>query len=99
WYTGSASWMYRLGTEMLLGIQRIGGSLKIEPHVPQDWSDYQINYRFGKTMYHIRVQRGPDDGKGTISMDGNSLPDGYIPLSDDGGMHEVVVRLSMKQGM
>ena len=94
WYTGSASWMYRLGTEMLLGIQRSGDTLKIEPHVPQDWSEYQINYRFGKTMYHIRVERRVDDGEGAISMDGKSLPDGSIPLLDDGGMHEVVVRLS-----
>ncbi|RPJ28424.1 MAG: cellobiose phosphorylase [Chloroflexi bacterium] len=59
WYTGSASWMYRLGTEMLLGLQRTGDRLQINPHIPKSWNEYQINYRFGKTLYHIRVQTQP----------------------------------------
>ncbi|HSL42234.1 MAG TPA: glucoamylase family protein [Anaerolineales bacterium] len=97
WYTGSASWMYRLGTEMLLGIQRTGDSLKIEPHVPTDWPEYQINYRLGKTMYHIRVQRENRDGKGRVIMDGKALADGTIPLSDDGQTHEILVTLDKSQ--
>jgi cyclic beta-1,2-glucan synthetase len=95
WYTGSASWMYRLGTEMLLGIQRSGDSLKIEPHVPKEWHEYQINYRFGKTMYHIRVQC--EAGAGSLSLDGAALAGEIIPLSDDGKLHEIVVRLRTDQ--
>ena len=91
WYTGSASWMYRLGTEMLLGLQRVGDVLKIEPHVPRDWGEYQMNYRFGKTDYHIRVQQG-DHAAGEITLDGKSLADGLIPLTDDGQTHEVLVK-------
>jgi cellobiose phosphorylase len=96
WYTGSASWMYRLGTEMLLGLQRIGDSLKIEPHVPRDWQEYQINYRFGKTDFHIRVQQG-DHADGEVTLDGKRLANGLIPLTDDGQTHEVLVRMSVKQ--
>src|SRR6185503_15899914 len=48
WYSGSASWMYRLGIEMIVGLQREGDRLYINPCVPQDWPEYQINYRFGK---------------------------------------------------
>ena len=38
WYSGSASWMYRLGTEMILGLQRTGDRLHINPCVPKDWT-------------------------------------------------------------
>lgn len=93
WYTGSASWMYRLGIEMLLGLQRIGEQLQIHPHIPKDWPEYQINYRFGKTLYHIRVINQQDAGAKDrkVTMDGKALMDGVIPLSDDGQTHEVVV--------
>jgi cyclic beta-1,2-glucan synthetase len=93
WYTGSASWMYRLGIEMLLGLQRTGEQLRIDPHLPKEWPEVQINYRFGKTLYHIRVlnQADANDGKNRITMDGKKLADGMIPLSDDGQTHEVIV--------
>ena len=93
WYTGSASWMYRLGTEMILGLQRTGDSLKINPSIPKDWTHYQIHYRFGESLYHILV-RQQNNGKSEpnkITMDGKVLKDGLIPLKDDGQTHEVVV--------
>ena len=95
WYTGSASWMYRLGVEMLLGLQRTDHSLKIEPHIPAHWPQYQLNYRFGKTMYHIRVQNAVDGNgqKKKVMMDGRVLTDATIPLQNDGQTHEVVIIL------
>ncbi|MGH2523503.1 MAG: GH36-type glycosyl hydrolase domain-containing protein, partial [Anaerolineales bacterium] len=35
WYTGSASWMYRLGLEAILGLRRVGDSLTFEPRIPR----------------------------------------------------------------
>jgi len=92
WYTGSASWMYRLGTEMLLGLQRTGEYLQIKPHIPRDWKEYQINYRFRKTLYHIRV-KNRQGRKQKVTMAGKVLSDGMIPLVDDGGVHEVLVEI------
>src|ERR1041385_4914502 len=37
WYTGSASWMYRVGLEAILGFTKRGDTLRIEPCVPRDW--------------------------------------------------------------
>jgi cyclic beta-1,2-glucan synthetase len=93
WYTGSASWMYRLGTEMILGLQRVGEHLKVDPSVPNDWKEFQINYRFGKSMYHILVKQ-QQDGKSPITMDGKVLEHGLIPLKDDGQTHEIVVTIT-----
>ena len=93
WYTGSASWMYRLGTEMILGVQRVGEHLKINPSVPSHWAEFQINYRFGSSMYHILVKQPQTEQHGVthITMDGNILEDGLIPLKDDNRTHEIVV--------
>ena len=93
WYTGSASWMYRLGIERLLGITRVGDSLEIQPCIPKDWKGYQINYRFGFTLYHIRVenQNGSNGGMKQIQLDGKDVLDEKIPLQDDGQTHEITL--------
>jgi cellobiose phosphorylase len=95
WYTGSASWMYRLGVERLLGITRLGDHLEINPCVPSHWKEYQINYRFGKTMYHIRVENAEGEGNEVshIEINGEKTSDLKIPLQDDGKEHEVIVTM------
>jgi cyclic beta-1,2-glucan synthetase len=95
WYTGSASWMYRLGIEMILGLQRTGDQLQLNPSIPKDWTDYQISYRFGRTLYHILVKQenAGTREKSQIIMDGKALTDGSIALKDDGQTHEVVITI------
>ena len=43
WYTGSASWMYRIGLESMLGFQKRGNELTIDPCVPTDWRSIESN--------------------------------------------------------
>ena len=95
WYTGSASWMVRLGVEAILGLRREGNNLRIEPSIHKDWKDYEISYRFGRAMYHIRVEnpRGLNHGVGQIVMDGRILTDKNIPLLDDEQIHKIIVTL------
>ncbi|MCG7854156.1 MAG: protein ndvB, partial [Methanosarcinaceae archaeon] len=56
WYTGSAGWMYRLGIEAILGLRKKGSVLKIDPCIPKNWSEYELSYKHGKTVYRIRVE-------------------------------------------
>ena len=95
WYTGSASWMYRLGVERLLGINRVADRLEIRPCIPRGWKRYQINYHFGSTLYHIRVEN-PNGGNCEVSqikINRRKISGSEIPLRDDGKVHEVVVRM------
>jgi hypothetical protein len=87
--------MYRLGIEMILGLQCRGEHLQIHPSIPKEWTHYQINYRFGKSLYHILVkqQRDGTSGANPIVMDGKVLADGMIPLKDDEQTHELRTRL------
>ena len=93
WYTGSASWMYRLGVERLLGISRLDGHLEIHPCIPREWKGYQVNYRFGGSSYHIRIENpnGASCEVERIHMDGSELSKHQVPLRDDGHIHEIVI--------
>ena len=81
---------------MLLGLRRNGDHLQITPCIPKDWPEYQLNYRFGKTMYHIRVENKPNSGLKTnqVLMDGENLKDENIPLMDDQKTHEILIKLA-----
>jgi cyclic beta-1,2-glucan synthetase len=88
WYTGSASWMYRIGLEHILGFTKRGNTLRIDPRVPGSWSEYTIEYRHGGSVYAIKVVQNGEPG---VTVDGRALDGNEIPLVDDGNRHEVVV--------
>lgn len=93
WYTGSASWLYRLGLDRLLGLHREGDYLCFVPCIPSDWQHYEINYTHNRTSYHIQVENQAGGTKGVIKvkLDGMPLVDGRIYLEDDGKLHQVEV--------
>ena len=93
WYTGAASRMYRLGMEAILGLRRVGKALQINPCIPKDWPGYELTYRYGETRYQIRVENSEGINRGVkqVTLDGEVLPEGEIPLLDDGRGHEVRV--------
>ncbi|HEU4455111.1 MAG TPA: hypothetical protein VFR81_18755, partial [Longimicrobium sp.] len=95
WYTGSASWLYRLGVEAIVGIRRRGDALEIDPCIPPEWKELAATYRHGGASYDV-VIRNPDGvsrGIARVELDGRPLVSNRVPLVDDGGEHTVVVRL------
>ncbi len=96
WYTGAAGWMYRVGLEAILGFDRRGNVLRIEPRVPAAWPELTIDYRFGSARYTIVVEepgRFAADTRAEVTLDGRVLDGPDIPLVDDGMDHQVLVRL------
>jgi cyclic beta-1,2-glucan synthetase len=95
WYTGSASWMYRVGLEGILGFTRAGTTLRIRPCIPAAWREYGIVYRHGTSEYRITVTNpdGRESGPVAVTLDGTSLADACVPLVDDGAHHKVEVRI------
>ena len=94
WYTGAAGWLYRAGTEWLLGIRKAGESLTIDPCIPRHWPGFEATYRFGKTQYEIKVDNPASVMRGVsrAELDGKMLT-GSIPLVDDGVTHNVKITL------
>jgi cyclic beta-1,2-glucan synthetase len=100
WYTGSASWMWRLGTEAILGLKPVEGGFMIEPCIPSSWPTYEIVLRARGSTYRIEVDN-PDrvcSGVQRIELDGVVLPSNRITVGDDERDHEVKVRLGTEGG-
>jgi cyclic beta-1,2-glucan synthetase len=90
WYTGSASWMFRVGLETILGFTKRGSSLLIAQRVPRAWKVYAIEYRYGSATYTISVRHADGSAPG-VCVDGRDVPSGEVTLVDDGRRHEVLV--------
>jgi cellobiose phosphorylase len=96
WYTGSASWMYRLLIETLLGANLEGDQLRLEPRMPVSWTTFKIHYRYRQTVYHITIIRHADASSmgNLLTLDGREIPGTTLPLRDDQLEHhaELMVR-------
>ncbi len=90
--------MYRLGVEAILGIHREGASLRIDPVIPHDWGEYSFTYRYGESVYRVKVANpdGVNRGVSTIELDGQLLSEPAVPLVSDGNDHDVYVCMGVR---
>jgi cellobiose phosphorylase len=95
WYTGSASWLYRVALEAILGLRRQDRTLRFEPCIPASWPGYELSYKYGSTTYRIRFDNSTRVGRGVaaVTLDGTLSADGSIRLSADGLTHDVRVAI------
>jgi cyclic beta-1,2-glucan synthetase len=95
WYSGSAAWAWRLGVEAILGVRRVGDKLEIDPRIPASWKKCSIALRFPGGAFNIRIvdPQGRGCGVCELRLDGDLLTGRCVPLPEDGGEHEVFVRL------
>ncbi|MBX9654026.1 hypothetical protein K2Y11_10460 [bacterium] len=91
WYTGSSGWLYRVGIESIIGFRREGNMLRFQPCVPNDWNEYSVRYRFGRSTYTIHLRRAKSDEGPSVRVDDAVQESGRISLVDDGAPHEVKV--------
>ena len=92
WYTGSASWMYRLILESLLGVQIEAGQLRFKPCLPTNWPEFTVHYRYRQTQYTIVV--GQTQGtlaSVEVTVDGLVQPSAAVNLIDDQVHHQVEI--------
>ncbi|MEO8192342.1 MAG: glucoamylase family protein [Gemmatimonadales bacterium] len=95
WYTGSASWLYRVALEAILGFRKRGDTLELDPCIPASWKEFSIEYRHGNSTYRILV-RNPSAlqrGKTSVTLDGTAV-EGPVQLASDGQPHDVVITLT-----
>lgn len=77
WYTGTAGWMYKVGLENILGFTKYKGEgYKINPCVPREWSDFEININNEKEKYKITVKKGTEN---KIIINGKEIKGDIIP--------------------
>lgn len=93
WYTGSAGWMYKVGVENILGLNKEGNVLKIEPCIPQKWTAYSMVYKFIDTTYEIYVNNPESlsSGVSKTMLDGVTQTENAIAMINDGRIHRVEI--------
>ena len=102
WYTGSAGWMYRAGIEGLLGLNRSGADLMLNPCFPKRWPKLSASVTLGRARIGITILNPEGTGKGIVAaeLDGAALSVGKdgvtLPLVD--GSHELIVTLGQVTG-
>ena len=73
WYKGSSSWYYKAGIEYLLGLKVEKGILKIDPCIPKEWNEYQLQYKWKEAVYNIKVKNPNHKNSGVtkVLLDGS----------------------------
>ena len=56
WYTGSASWLFKVGLEWILGVRATTEGLLIDPCIPSSWNGYTVKRTFRGAVYNIEVK-------------------------------------------
>jgi cellobiose phosphorylase len=88
WYTGSATWAFRVGTEWLLGVRPEWEGLRIAPCLPADSPGFHMTRRFRGATYRIRVTTGAP--RREMRVDGRLTPGEIVPAFGH-GVHVVEV--------
>ncbi len=100
WYTGAAGWLYRIGIENIIGFRKKGDKLFIVPCIPDNWNRFDVEYHFGRSVYHITVNNPHNicNGPVKITVDQVQSEQEYISLYDDGKHHYADVLLCVPNG-
>lgn len=98
WYTASAGLYYRVVLESFLGLERLGNTLAIRPHLPKDWDGARVELQCGSASYHLiyRIVSG-DSATPIIRIisEGRVIPGDRVAFVDDGAIHELVIEIAV----
>ena len=90
WYTGSATWMFRIHSDWILGVRADWDGLRVAPCLPPGWKGFTMRRAFRGARYSISVRRGR---KQELRVDGWKVAGDRIPDLADGREHQVTLIL------
>jgi cyclic beta-1,2-glucan synthetase len=81
--------------QALLGLQRRGSTISLNPCIPTVWAEYSLDWTIASTRYRVVVENPERRSRGIASaeMDGHPVDPNAIALVDDGKEHTVRVVL------
>lgn len=91
WMTGTASWMWKVCLDYILGVRAEFRGLLLDPCIPPEWDSFRVTRRFRRATYEIEVLN-PDHvehGVKEIWVDGERHDSDLLPLFPPGSTHQV----------
>ena len=93
WLTGTAAWTFCDISQYILGILPTHRGLSVDPCIPKDFGDYEIDRHFRDVTYHIHVTNPDHVEKGvkTLLVDGTPVEGNIIPYSAEKPEYDIQV--------
>lgn len=93
WYTGSSSWYYICAVQNILGLKIENETLSINPCISSEWQEYEIRYKFGESIYNIKVQNPNRKCTGVekFLLNGVEIPEKKIRILNNGKVNEIQI--------
>ncbi len=93
-HTGAASWLYRIVTEQLFGLQGCREGLAVQPQLPSHWTGASARRRFRGAVFDVAYTIDDDAGDIGIRCDGRTLPDNIVRNIEAGHRYRLDVTLA-----
>ncbi len=92
WLTGTASTVMVGSVEGILGMRPDLGGLRIAPAIPSEWDSYSVVKTFRGKKLNMRFENpnGKESGFTSLTVNGKSMEDNYIPFDELNDVNEVV---------
>ena len=92
WYTGSSSWYYIAGIEYILGLKIQNQKLSIKPCVPNEWEEYFVHYKFGESIYNIKIKNTQKTNiVQKVILNNQEIEEKEVKLIDNGKINEIEI--------
>ena len=94
WYTGSSSWYYLAGIQYILGLNIYHNAMSFNPCIPKDWKEFELKYKFGESIYNIKVKNPNrrNSGVSKVTLDGVEIENKII-LDGSGKIFNIEVEM------
>ena len=94
WYTGSSSWYYIAGIENILGLKIENQNFSLNPCVPKEWEEYLIQYKFGKSIYNIKVKNiNKTNEVQKMIFNNQQIKEKRVKLIDNGKINDIEITI------
>ncbi|MBI9072742.1 MAG: glycosyl transferase [Melioribacteraceae bacterium] len=95
WLTGTAAWNFYTITQYILGIKPDYDGLLVDPCIPSDWKEFEVQRIFRGAKYNIAIKNPSSVCKGVkeVYSDGVKLDSNVLPVYESGTEHNIEIIL------
>ena len=81
-----------VGIEYILGLKIEEQKLTIDPCVPNEWETYFIQYKYGDSIYNIKVKNINKTNKvQKLILNNQEIEEKYVRLKDNNRINDIEV--------